>query len=151
MARSRDPQRERMVRRWERRKIRVRCRAIVVCVRVLSWGSNALTRACSQNQFSLFSLFLFFVHTSCSFVEPELFQARTSCTLNYLCNFLGTRDVNCVAGALNFDLLTISPCGIPSFKIGVDGSVLRRYRHPTRLASPSGLGDDCFEVVSKVE
>src|SRR6478609_11131722 len=62
MARSRDQQRERMVRRRERRKILLRCRVIVVCVRVLSWGSNGLTRACSQNQFSLF--LLVFAHTS---------------------------------------------------------------------------------------
>src|SRR6266446_7574438 len=62
MARNRDPQRERMVRRRERRRIQLRCRVIVVRVRVLSWGSNTLTRACSQNQFSL--LRLVFAHMS---------------------------------------------------------------------------------------
>src|SRR5258708_5744209 len=57
MARSRDPQRERMVRHRERQKIRLHCRVIAVCARAPSWGSSALLKACSQSQFSLLLLF----------------------------------------------------------------------------------------------
>jgi hypothetical protein len=39
-------------------------------------------------------------------VEFELLRDRTSCTLNYICNFLGTRDVDRVARACDFDLVT---------------------------------------------
>ena len=72
MARNRDPQRERMVRRRERRKIQLRCRVIAVCVRVLSSGSNALTRACSQNRFSL--LLLVFAHLNRRLGHGHLFS-----------------------------------------------------------------------------
>src|SRR3979411_179810 len=46
-----------MVRHRERQKIRLHRRVIAVCARAPSWGSSALTRACSQSQFSLLLLF----------------------------------------------------------------------------------------------
>src|SRR6202007_335395 len=48
-------------------------------------------------------------------------------------------------------LVAIGSRGVPAFEVGVDGSVRSRYHHPAWFASPSSRGDDCFEIVGKVE
>src|ERR1700688_207495 len=60
-------------------------------------------------------------------------------------------DVDRVAGAGDFDLVTVGSCGIPAFEVWVDGPVFCRYQHPARFASPCSCSDDCFEIVSEVE
>jgi catalase len=55
-------------------------------------------------------------------------------------------DIDRVAGAGDFDLVAVGSCGIPSFELGVNGSVLRRYQHPTRFASPGRHGNDRCEI-----
>src|SRR4051795_12877769 len=45
----------------------------------------------------------------------------------------------------------MSPLGVPSFKFGVNCSVFCRYDHPTWFASPRRRGDDCLEIVRRVE
>src|SRR6267154_4638389 len=45
----------------------------------------------------------------------------------------------------------MSSRGVPSFKVRVDGSVFCRYQHPTWFASPRRRGDDCLEIVCRVE
>jgi len=45
-----------------------------------------------------------------------------------------------VAGARDFDRLTVRSFGIPAFEIGVDGSVCCRYQHPARFASLARCG-----------
>src|SRR6267143_701285 len=67
------------------------------------------------------------------------------------CNLLRPGDVDRVAGARDFDLVAVGSCGIPAFEVGVNGSVFCRYQHPAGFASPRSRGDDCSEVVSKVE
>src|SRR6266478_2867068 len=62
------------------------------------------------------------------------------------CDFLRPGDVNSVTGARDFDLMTVGPCGIPTFEVGIDGSVCCRYQHPTRFASPGRSGNDSFEI-----
>src|SRR5580704_7295563 len=47
--------------------------------------------------------------------------------------------------------MTLRSFGIPPFEVRVDGSVFRRDQHPARFASPRSRGDDCFEIVSRVE
>jgi hypothetical protein len=47
--------------------------------------------------------------------------------------------------------VAVGSCGIPPFEIRIDGSVCRRYQHPTRFAPPRSRGNDSFEVVSQVE
>src|SRR6266446_8190476 len=47
--------------------------------------------------------------------------------------------------------MTLRSFGIPPFEVGIDGSVLLRYQHPARFASPRRCGDDRFEIVSGVE
>src|SRR5882757_3545062 len=66
------------------------------------------------------------------------------------CNVLRPGDVDRVAGAWDFDLVTAGSYGIPAFEVGVDGSVCSRYQHPAWFASPRRRGDDCFEIVSCV-
>src|SRR6266478_1511462 len=56
-----------------------------------------------------------------------------------------------MAGAWDFDLMTLGSFGVPPFEVRVDGSVLCRDQHPARFASPRSRGDDCFEIVSQVE
>src|SRR5271155_5339703 len=56
-----------------------------------------------------------------------------------------------MAGTLDFDLVAIRTCRIPTFEIGIDGSVFRCYRHPARLASPGSRRDDCLKTVGQVE
>ena len=68
--------------------------------------------ACKEFRFPLVSL-----------VESELLRHRTSCTLNYFCNFLWMRDIDRVARARDLDLVTVGSRGIPAFEFGVDGSV----------------------------
>src|SRR5258707_3883023 len=51
----------------------------------------------------------------------------------------------------DFDLVAVGSCGIPAFEVRVNGSVFCRYQHPAGFASPPSRGDDCSEVVSKVE
>src|SRR4051812_7095124 len=41
--------------------------------------------------------------------------------------------------------------GIPPLQIRIDGSIFRRYQHPTRFASPRRRGDDGLEILSGVE
>src|ERR1700675_4128430 len=60
-------------------------------------------------------------------------------------------DVDRVAGAGDFDLVTVGSCGIPAFEVWVDGPVFCRYQHPARLAFPCSCSDDCYEIVSEVE
>src|SRR5438270_13811212 len=67
------------------------------------------------------------------------------------CNLLWPGDVDRVAGARDFDLVTVGSCGIPALEVGVDGSICCGYQRPARLASPRSRGDDCFEIVSEVE
>ena len=55
--------------------------------------------------------------------EPELLRHRTCCTLNYICNFLRMRHVNCVACTGDFDRVTISSLGIPTFQVRIYGSI----------------------------
>src|ERR1700730_3643094 len=45
----------------------------------------------------------------------------------------------------------MSPLGIPTFEVRIDGPVFCGYQHPTRFASPRRRGDHCFEIVSCVE
>ena len=47
----------------------------------------------------------------------------------------------------DFDLVTLSSFCIPTFEVGVDGSVFRRYQHPAWFTSPRWRGDNCFEIV----
>src|ERR1022692_583419 len=47
--------------------------------------------------------------------------------------------------------MAVGSCGIPAFKVRVDGSVASSYQHPTRFTSPRGRGDDCLEVFSFVQ
>src|SRR5712664_124276 len=67
------------------------------------------------------------------------------------CNLLRPGDVDRVAGARDFDLVAVGSCGIPAFEVRVNGSVFCRHQHPAGFASPRSRGDDCSEVVSKVE
>src|SRR5207253_5549602 len=71
--------------------------------------------------------------------------------LDQSCDFLRPGDVNSVTGARDFDLMAIGSLGIPPLQVGIDGSIFRRYQHPTRFASPRRCRDDCFEIVSGVE
>ena len=56
-----------------------------------------------------------------------------------------------MAGACDFNGVAFGSCGIPPFEFRVDGPVCSRYQHPAWFASPRSRGDDCFEIVSKVE
>src|SRR5438477_6324126 len=47
--------------------------------------------------------------------------------------------------------MTLRSFGIPPFEVGIDGSVLPRYQHPARFASPRRCHDHRFEIVHKVE
>src|SRR6266853_1103749 len=47
--------------------------------------------------------------------------------------------------------MAVGPCGIPAFEVGADGSVFCRYQHPAWFASPRRRGDDCLEIVSRVQ
>src|SRR5882762_6268957 len=47
--------------------------------------------------------------------------------------------------------MTLGSFCIPPFEVGVDGSVFCRYQHPAWFASPRSGGEDCFEIVSRVE
>src|SRR6266404_2151788 len=67
------------------------------------------------------------------------------------CNLLWLGDVDRVARARDFDLVTLGSFGVPPFEVRVDGSVFCRYQHPTRFTSPCGRSDDCFEIVGQVE
>src|SRR5208282_2962808 len=49
--------------------------------------------------------------------------------------------VYAMTGSLDFHHVAIRTLRVPSFEIGIDGSVLRRHRHPTRFASPGSRGD----------
>ena len=73
--------------------------------------------------------------------ESELLRDRTCCTLNYICNLLGMGDVDRVAGACDFDRVALGPLGIPTFQIGVNGSVGSRHQHPAWFGSPGSGGD----------
>jgi hypothetical protein len=59
--------------------------------------------------------------------ECELLRDSTCCTLNYICDFLGMRDVDRVAGACNFDHVALGPLAIPPFQLRADGSIASRY------------------------
>jgi hypothetical protein len=59
--------------------------------------------------------------------------------------------VNTVARAGNFHYVTFGSRGVPPFKIGIDGSILCRYQHPARFASPRRRRDNCIEIVGVVE
>jgi len=59
--------------------------------------------------------------------ESELLRDRTCCTLNYICDFLGMRDVDCVAGACDFDRVALGPLAIPTFQVRADGSIASRH------------------------
>src|SRR6267378_710195 len=67
------------------------------------------------------------------------------------CNFFRPGDVDRVTRPRDFDLVTLGSFGVPPFEIRVDGSVLCRYQHPARFASPRSSGDDCFEIIGQVE
>src|SRR6267143_7291103 len=67
------------------------------------------------------------------------------------CNFFRPGDVDRVTRPRDFDLVTLGSFGVPPFEVRVDGSVLCRYQHPARFASPRSRGDDCFEIVGQVE
>src|SRR5512133_3876111 len=45
----------------------------------------------------------------------------------------------------------MSSLGVPTFKLGVDGSVVCRNQHPARFTSPRGCSYHCLEVVTKIE
>src|SRR5205809_3133642 len=47
--------------------------------------------------------------------------------------------------------MALGSFGIPPFEVRVDGSVLCRYQHPGRFASPRSRGDNCFEIIGQVE
>jgi hypothetical protein len=74
-----------------------------------------------------------------------------SSTLIQSCNLLWPGNVDCVAGAGDFDFMAVGACCIPPFEIGIYGSVCCGYQHPTRFASPRSGGDDGFEIVAEVE
>jgi len=59
--------------------------------------------------------------------ESELLRDRTGCTLNYICDFLGMRDVDRVARARDFGLVAVGSRGIPAFEFGVDGAIASRH------------------------
>src|SRR5712671_3648322 len=61
------------------------------------------------------------------------------------------RHVHGMAGASDFSRMAVGSGRIPTFKVGVDGSVFCSYQHPAWLASPRSRGDDGFEIVSQVE
>src|SRR5216684_5998569 len=84
--------------------------------------------------------------------ELQSFLPSVGCSFfDQSCNLLRSGDVDRVAGAWDFDLVAVGPCGIPAFEVGADGSVLCRYQHPAWFASPRRRGDDRFEIVSCVE
>src|SRR5438128_2210272 len=63
----------------------------------------------------------------------------------------GTRDVDRVTGARDFDRVALGSCGVPPFEVGVDGSVFRRHQHPAWFTSPRRRGDDGLKIISEVE
>jgi len=56
-----------------------------------------------------------------------------------------------MAGPGDFDFMAVGSRGIPTFQLGVDGSVCSRDQHPTGFGFPRNCGDDCFEIVTEVE
>src|SRR5258705_3632785 len=80
-----------------------------------------------------------------------LLQSVRCSFFDQCCNLLRPGDVDRVTGTWDFDLVAVGSCGIPPFKLGVDGPVFCRHQHPAWFASPRRLGDDRFEIVSKVE
>src|SRR5580698_2751123 len=66
-------------------------------------------------------------------------------------NLLRVRDVDCMAGSGDLDLVAPGPCGIPTFEIGVDRSVASGYQHPAWFAPPCRRGDHSFEVLGPVQ
>ena len=63
------------------------------------------------------------------------------------CDFLWMRNVNAVTSTGDFDLVAVGPCGLPTFEVGVNGSIVSGYQHPARFAFPLSGGDDGFEIV----
>src|SRR6185369_13370920 len=47
--------------------------------------------------------------------------------------------------------MALRSLGIPPLQVGIDGSIFRRYQHPTRFASPRRCCDNSFEIVGGVE
>src|SRR5208282_2799473 len=81
-----------------------------------------------------------------SLFHPSLPSVRCS-FFDQSRNLLRPGDVNRVTGACGFDLVALGSGGIPAFEVGVDRSVVSRYQHPARFASPRRRGDDCLEIV----
>src|SRR5262245_35430023 len=59
-------------------------------------------------------------------LRPSPPTERASRFFNQRGNLLRPGDVDRVAGACDFDLAAFRSCGIPAFKVGVDGSVVCR-------------------------
>src|SRR5205809_7213134 len=47
--------------------------------------------------------------------------------------------------------MALGALGIPPLQVRINGSIFRRYQHPTRFASPRRCRDNCFEIVSCVQ
>lgn len=62
------------------------------------------------------------------------------------CDLLGMGDVDCVAGAGDFDFVALGSRGVPAFEFGVDGSIFCGHQHPAWFAFPGGCGDDAVEI-----
>ena len=55
--------------------------------------------------------------------ESELLRDCTCCALDYICNLLGMRHIDAMAGACDFDCVAPGPLGIPTLQVRVDGSI----------------------------
>src|SRR6267142_4739247 len=66
------------------------------------------------------------------------------------CNLLWPGDVDRVAGARDFHLVTVGSCRVPAFEVGVDSSICACHQYPAWFGSPRSRGDNSFEVVGEI-